>query len=155
MIERLKAPPAEPLHGDAWHRCEEHRRFIGDHLDQSVQLTKIHRLLKRNGVQVPYATLHRFAVQELGFGQQAPSIPVADCKPGEEVQLDTGWMTLLEPHLFGKRRRFRAWIFTSVYSRHRFVYPCFPETTVTAIEACQGPMDGLWTAQKAAPPTGP
>jgi transposase len=104
---------------------------------QSVQLTKIHRLLKRNGVQVPYATLHRFAVQELGFGQQAPSIPVADCKPGEEVQLDTGWMTLLEPDLFGKRRRFRAWIFTSVYSRHRFVYPCFPETTVTAIEACE------------------
>jgi len=137
VIERLKAPPAEPLHGDAWHRCEEHRRFIGDHLDQSVQLTKIHRLLKRNGVQVPYATLHRFAVQELGFGQQAPSIPVADCKPGEEVQLDTGWMTLLEPDLFGKRRRFRAWIFTSVYSRHRFVYPCFPETTVTAIEACE------------------
>jgi len=32
-------------------------------------------------------------------------------------------MTLLAPDLFGKRRRFRAWIFTAVRSRHRFVWP--------------------------------
>ena len=137
VLERIKSPPAEPAHGEAWLRCEERRAFITGHLEQSVQLTKVHRLLKRIGVEVPYATLYRFAVKELAFGQQAPTIPVADCKPGEEVQLDTGWMTLLEPDLFGKRRRFRAWIFTSVFSRHRFVYPCFPETTVTAIEACE------------------
>lgn len=64
-------------------------------------------------------------------------MPVADFKPGEEVQLDTGWVGVLEPDLFGMRRRFRAWIFTSVYSRHRFVWPCFQETTETAIEACE------------------
>jgi hypothetical protein len=62
---------------------------------------------------------------ELGFGRTAPTVPVADCGPGEELQLDTGWMTLLEPDLFGKRRRFRAWIFTAVLSRHRFVHPVF------------------------------
>jgi hypothetical protein len=50
-------------------------------------------------------------------------------------------MTQLEPDASGKRRRFRAWIFTSVYSRHRFVYPCFAETTQTAIEACEA----AWT----------
>jgi len=44
-------------------------------------------------------------------------------------------MTLLDPDLFGKRRRPRAWIFTAVRSRHRFVWPCFEETTTTAIEA--------------------
>ena len=37
----------------------------------------------------------------------------------------------------GRRRRFRAWIFTAVRSRHRFVYPVFRETTGTAIEACE------------------
>ena len=37
----------------------------------------------------------------------------------------------------GKRRRFRAWIFTAVRSRHRFVYPTFEETTARAIEACE------------------
>jgi len=137
VLKRLRAPPAELKRGDSWGRCEQERTFIKGHLDEGVLLSKVHRLLKRKGVQVPYATLHRFAVKELNFGSAKPTIPVADCEPGEEVQLDTGWMTLLEPDLFGKRRKFRAWIFTSVYSRHRFVYPCFSETTVTAIEACE------------------
>jgi hypothetical protein len=35
----------------------------------------------------------------------------------------------------GTRRRFRAWIFTAVRSRHRFVYPTFEESTARAIEA--------------------
>jgi transposase len=46
-------------------------------------------------------------------------------------------MTLLEPDVLGKRRRIRAWIFTPSVSRYRFVYPCFNETTETAIEACE------------------
>ena len=44
---------------------------------------------------------------------------------------------LLRPDLAGRRRRFRAWIFTAVRSRYRFVYPVFQETTATAIEACE------------------
>ncbi len=93
--------------------------------------------LRLGGVEISYPTLRRFAMAELGFGRGAPTIPLADCGPGEEVQLDTGWMTLLLPDLSGKRRRFRAWIFTSVLSRHRFVYPVFQETTNTGIEACE------------------
>ncbi len=91
----------------------------------------------RYGVEIEYPTLRRFALAELEFGRGAPSVPVADCAPGAELQVDTGWMTLLEPDLFGKRRRFKAWIFTSVFSRHRFVYPIFHETTASAIEACE------------------
>jgi transposase len=64
-------------------------------------------------------------------------MPVADGEPGEEIYLDTGWMTLLEPDARGRRRRFRAWIFTPGVSRYRFVDPCFAETTATAIEACE------------------
>jgi transposase len=123
--------------GEAWGVCEAHREFIAGHLDRRVKLTKVDRLLRRRGIDVGYDTLRRFALAELGFSGSAPTVPVADCGPGEEVQLDTGWMTMLEPDLFGRRRRFRAWIFTAVLSRHRFVYPVFPETTATAIEACE------------------
>jgi len=126
----------EREHGETWARCAGWREFITQHLKERVRLSKIRKLLRRRGVDIPYATLHRYAVAELGFGRRAPTIPVADCGPGEEVQVDTGWVGTLEPDLFGKRRRFRAWIFTSVYSRHRFVWPCFRETTETAIEAC-------------------
>ncbi|MFQ5515884.1 MAG: transposase [Myxococcota bacterium] len=136
ILVALKAPRERPR-GKTWARCEEQRTFIRGHLRDRVRLTKVRKLLGRRGVDVPYATLHRFAVAELEFGRRAPTVAVADGKPGEEIQLDTGWMTYLEPDLFGKRRRFRAWIFTPAVSRFRFVWPCFRETTETAIEACE------------------
>ena len=117
--------------------CAAHREVIARYLAHGVRLTRVGKLLRRQGVAIGYATLRRFALAELGFGGTAPTVPVADCAPGAEVQIDTGWMTLLERDLFGQRRRFRAWIFTAVRSRHRFVYPVFRETTATAIEACE------------------
>jgi transposase len=123
--------------GEGWAVCEAHREFIATRLASHVRLTKIGKLLRRHGVPIEYPTLRRFALTELGFGRSATSVPVADCEPGAEVQVDTGWMVLLEPDLFGRRRRFKAWIFTAVRSRHRFVYPIFRETTETAIEACE------------------
>ena len=123
--------------GDGWATCEARRSFIEKHIDHGVRLTKVRKLLGREGVNVSYQTLRRFALEQLGFGHSPPSVPVADGEPGAEVQVDTGWMTMLEPDLLGRRRRFRAWIFTAGLSRHRFVYPVLHETTVTAIEACE------------------
>jgi hypothetical protein len=136
VLSALRAPLVHE-HGEAWHRCEEQRAPIEEWLRGGVRLSKVRRLLQRRGVQLPYSTLHRFAVAELGFGRKAATIPVADGKPGEEIQLDTGWMTMLEADERGRRRRFRAWIFTPQVSRFRFVYPCLRETTETAIEACE------------------
>jgi transposase len=122
--------------GDGWGRCLEQRAAIERWLRDGLRLTKIRKLLVRQGVPIAYPTLHRFAVLELQFGKTATTIPVLDGEPGQELQLDTGWvgwLTLLER----RRRRFRAFIFTAVRSRHRFVYPAFEETTARAIEACE------------------
>ena len=127
-------------HGDGWAACVAHRAVIERYLQAEVRLSKIRKLLGRQGVRISYPTLRRFALGELGWGRAAPTIPLADGDPGEEVQLDTGWMTHLAPDALGHRRRFRAWIFTPVLSRYRFVYPVFRETTETAIEAC----DAAW-----------
>lgn len=129
--------------GEAWALCEEHREFLAEllqkrHMGRRIRLTKIRKILRRErGVDVPYSTLHRFVTEELDFGEGAPTIPVAEGEPGKEIQVDTGWMTTLEPDEKGQRRRVRAWIFTPVLSRYRFVWPCFRETTETAIEACE------------------
>ena len=139
VVAALSPDTGRP-HGDGWQQCEGERAEIERLLLQRVRLSKVRRLLHRRGVDVPYSTLHRFAVGELGFGQRAPTIPVADGKPGEELHIDTGWMTLLEPDASGRRRKFRAWIFTPHVSRYRFVYPCWSESTETAIEAC----DAAW-----------
>jgi transposase len=136
VLVALKAVRTRP-HGATWVECVRHEATIAGYLRQGVRLTKIRKLLRRQGVELSYATLRRFAIAALGFGRTAPTVPIADCGPGEEVQLDTGWMPLLAPDAQGRRRRFRAWIFTAVYSRYRFVYPCFGETTASAIEACE------------------
>jgi hypothetical protein len=123
--------------GETWSQCEAHREFIAGHLSNGVRLSKIRRLLARRGVVLAQPTLYRFATAELGFGRQAPTIPVADGSPGEEIALDTGWMRIVLCDERGRRRRMRAWIFTPSVSRYRFVYPCLGETTASAIEACE------------------
>ena len=125
--------------GDGWALCTEQREAIRRWLEAGVRLTKIRKLLARQGVRIAYPTLHRFAVLELQFGRTAPTIPVLDGDPGQELQVDTGWvgwltLPLIDPR---KRRRFRACIFTAVRSRYRFVYPTFEETTARAMEACE------------------
>ena len=70
----------EGQRGEAWEQCEAHREFIARRLAQGVKLSKLRKLLLRHGVQVPLATLHRFAVAELNFGRTAAAVPIADCE---------------------------------------------------------------------------
>jgi hypothetical protein len=140
---RLQRP-----HGESWARCAAQRDFIASHVNNHVRLTKVRKLLLRRGVTIPYPTLRRFAVAELGVGRTAPTIPVVDGEPGQECQLDTGWVAQLEPGEAGTRRRVKAWIFTAVVSRHRFVWPIERETTASAIEACEAAwefFDGIFS----------
>jgi hypothetical protein len=136
----LALHPSSRARGDGWDQCRTQREAIQRWLGGGLRLTKIRKLLARQGVTVAYPTLYRFAVAELQFGRTAPTIPILDGEPGHEVQLDTGWVGSLTL-VGGHRRRFRAWIFTAVRSRHRFVYPTFEETTARAIEACEA----AWT----------
>ena len=101
--------------GEGWTRCSEQREAIEHWLVDGLRLTKIRKLLVRQGVSIAYPTLHRFAVLELQFGRTATTIPILDGEPGQELQVDTGWVGWLTlPLSPQKRRRFRAWIFTAV-----------------------------------------
>ena len=132
----VQAMPGRP-HGESWAACEARRGFISAQLAKGLKLTKVRRLLMRSGVEVPYPTLHRFAVTELGFGVGRTTLPVVDGEPGAELQIDTGWVGALEPDVFGRARKFRAWIFTPSFSRYRFAYPVLEESTRSCIEACE------------------
>ena len=121
--------------GDGWARCVEQRAAIERWLGDGLRLTKIRKLLVRQGVEIAYPTLHRFAVLELQFGKMATTIPVLDGEPGHELQLDTGWVGWLTAA--GQEAPISGVDLTAVRSRHRFVYPAFEETTARAIEACE------------------
>jgi len=45
------------------------------------------RLLRRRGVEVAYLTLHRFAVEELGFGRARATVPVVDGVPLLDLEI--------------------------------------------------------------------
>jgi transposase len=114
--------------GQARDSLEAHREQIAGWLEKDLTLTKVHVLLGRRGVVVPYRTLHRYAVTELGFGRRRPTVRVADGNPGEELQVDFGRLGLIPDPIRGGRRVTHGLIFTAVYSRHMFVYPTHRQT---------------------------
>ena len=132
-LDQARARPR----GDSWGACEAARDRIGSRLAAGVSLTKVHRELRGDGIAVPYATLHRFAAEVLGFGRPTAALPVVDGQPGEELQVDTCWLDQRITDGNGRVRRLKAWVFCPVVSRYRFVYPIFDETTASAIEACE------------------
>jgi hypothetical protein len=75
-------------------------------------------------------------VSELGFRKRRATVAVADGDPGKELQVDVGRMVMTSGE-DGRARLIKAWVFTPVLSRYRFVYPVFEETTASAIEACE------------------
>lgn len=124
-------------HGAAWTLVAGQKAAIVDWLGHGITLTKVHTLLARHGVVVPYRTLHRYAADELSFGRQPATVRVADGDPGVELQVDFGEMGLLRDPQRGRRRRCWALIFTACYSRHTFVWLSHRQTTETVIEGCE------------------
>ena len=111
-----------------WETIAAEHEQIKEWLKQGLTLTKIHTLLGRRGVVVSYRTLHRYATTELDFGRRQATVPVADCEPGAEVQVDFGRLGMLTEEIDGRRRVVHGLIFTAVYSRHLFVWPTYRQT---------------------------
>ena len=118
----------------AWVSGGEHGGVKHDPLS----IVKIEELLARQGVRVPYRTLHRFAVERCGFSSgRGTTVRVADGEPGVECQLDFAQMGLLLDAETGRRRRVHALIFTAVLSRHMFVWLSYSQTLTAVIAGCE------------------
>jgi len=90
---------------------------------RGLRLAKVHTLLGRQGVDVPYSSLHRFVVAHLGFqDRRRTTVRVAEVGPGEVAEVDFGRLGLVPDPATGKRRVVHALIVTLVYSRHQYVH---------------------------------
>lgn len=121
----------------------EHRERIATWLTQKkpLRLTKVHALLARDhGVDVSYATLRRFAMDELGWGMPKPTVRVADAPAGEEAQVDFGKMGDVYDPSVARTRPLYALVVTLCFSRYQFVWPTWEQTTVAV---CEG-LDEAW-----------
>jgi hypothetical protein len=111
--ERILLPRRDKI--EAWLKPEDGSR--------GLRLTKVHVLLERDGVVVPYSSLHRFAVKHCGFcDKRRLTVRVAGCEPGEIAEVDFGRLGLVPFPETGARRVLHALIVTLVYSRHLYVH---------------------------------
>lgn len=135
-VINLVRPARHGVHGAAWEHLEAHREFLEKGLKAGLTLTKVATLLyRKTGVVVPYRTMHRYCCAELGHRPgRGPTVRVEDCEPGAEVQVDFGRMGLVDDPLTGRRRVAYALVFTSVYSRHLFVWLTFSQALRSVIE---------------------
>jgi transposase len=115
---------------------EGHRDRIAAWLGAArpLRLSKIHVLLRRDGLDASYATLRRFAMEELGWQKKEPTVRVDDAPPGQEAQIDFGKMGLMFDPETEKRRVLWALIITLSFSRYMFVWPSFTQTTAAVCE---------------------
>lgn len=140
----LRVRPGAPSRPGAMREhCRAHRERIEGWVNEGVRTPKIRELLGRlTRVDVPLRTLQRFITEEVEAGGPGDAtVRVVDGEPGVEVQVDftdLGWM---EDAQSGKRRKLQALVFTAVYSRHLFVWPCFDQRTPTVIEGMEAAWD--------------
>lgn len=132
-------PPVEP--SEQWTTLSAQRSRIEAWLggDKPLRLIRVHELLTRDGVQVGYTTLRRFARAELDWHKRTPTVRIDDPPPGQEAQIDFGLMgTIVDAD--GRRRKLWALLVTLSFSRHMFVWPTF---TQTVADVCAG-LDAAW-----------
>jgi transposase len=135
VIERVRSQ-GPGARGESWAVCAAHRELLAGWTAKQVPLSKVQELLHRqSGVVVPYRTLHRYAVRELGFGGRRVTVRVADGKPGEELQLDFGAVGRIREE--GRRRRVWALVLTATVSRYQFVWLTYRQTVADVVAGCE------------------
>jgi transposase len=130
-----------PAHSEQRAALDRHRARIEHWLEQKdpLRLVRVHELLLRDGIDVSYTTLRRYAHDEFGWREREPTVRVDDPPPGEEVQIDFGQMGYVT-ELAGRKRKLWVLIVTLTMSRYQFVWPAFNQTLDTLIAG----LDAAW-----------
>jgi hypothetical protein len=135
-VEALLLPHRERI--KKWLKPEEAE--LGQ--KRGLRLTKVHTLLARQGIVVPYSSLHRFAVHHCGFGErQRLTVRMAESAPGEVAEVDFGRLGLVPYPPSGGRRVLWALVVVLVFSRHQFVFVTHEQTIPRLI----GGLEDAWT----------
>jgi transposase len=137
-VQERELPPLSEQRAQLARQRARIEAWLGE--KPALKLSKVHVLLTRDGVNASYATLRRFAIDELGWGRRAPTVRIDDCGPGEEAQIDFGSMGLMHDPETGRSRKLWVLIVTLVHSRYQFVYPTFEQTLRVV---CDG-LDAAW-----------
>jgi transposase len=136
-IRKQMARPGTPVHGSAAEeQLSAHRERIEAWLaNDKLVLTKIHELLGREGVQVSYAALYRFARKFCGLARTAAiAVRRRESEPGEVAEVDFGRLGLFQELGSNRPRLLWAFIMTLNHSRLTCIVPTFGQDLPSVIE---------------------
>lgn len=89
--------------------------------DDALRLTKVHRRLREQGVDVSYSTLYRFARAQCAFTPATVTVRVAEPPAGEAAEVDFGLLGLWRDPATGQRHRIHGLLVTLCWSRYAFL----------------------------------
>lgn len=136
VAQYVQARP-QPLPSEAWKILLGHGERIVKWREQGLRLSRVHALLAREGVDVTYATLRRYAMRELGWGERKATVLLSEPPAGQEAQIDFAEMGRVFDPDSSRMRRLWVLIVTLSFSRHMFVWPTFAQTTTAIIEGLE------------------
>lgn len=140
IAQRVQARPL-PQPSEERKLLEQHRPRIEKWLkaERPLRLVRVHELLAREGIEISYSTLRRFAHDNLDWREPHVTVRIDDPPLGEEAQIDFGLMghVVIE----GVRRRLWVLIVTLSASRYQFVWPTLKQTVE---DVCNG-LDAAWS----------
>jgi transposase len=99
-----------------------YQEAIKDSLEHTNVMTSWLRLREDPETRVSYSSFYRYVKRYLPEYLERNTVTVRreDPPPGEEVQIDYGYLGLWRDHLTGKRRRLWVFIMILSHSRHMF-----------------------------------
>lgn len=104
---------------------------------RGLRLAKVHVLLERQGVRVPYSSLHRFAVTHCGFqDQRRITVRLDDPPPGLYAQVDFGRLGFVSD-ADGRRRLLWGLSVVLPSSRHQFLFVTFSQRLEDLIDGLE------------------
>lgn len=144
VLARCRPGPPDASPGRTEARLAKHRDTLESWLrpesedGSGLTLTKCQERLRQQGVDVPYSSLHRFAVQRCAFGARQGTVRMPEVAPGELAEVDFGRLGLIPAEAIGTGRRVvHALVVTLVHSRHQYVHLTHSQRLEDVIEGLE------------------
>jgi transposase len=134
LIGELRGIHLEAAPGETERSLLPYRDRIRNWLEEDkLLLTRVHDLLARDGVLVPYASLHRFAHKQCNFARSSVTVRRVEGKPGEYAEVDFGRLGYLQELGSAKPRVVHGFVMVLGYSRLSCVVPVFRQDLASVI----------------------
>ena len=105
--------------------------------ERGLKLTKVHELLTRQGVDVSYSSVYRYAAEHLGWARPKLTVRQAEVSPGELAEVDFGRLGKLYDPETGRKRYVWALLVTLGFSRHQYVHVTFSQKLDVVIDGLE------------------